>query len=86
MVPEQDKYGIESQGQDESFKSERIEFVVVEREMEAGEETIVTGSDRDYEWEIPERSSFDTIMGQAIDLYTETDWDRIDFLTFSSVG
>ena len=86
LVPEQDKYGIESQGQDESFRSDRIEFVVVERELEAGEATTISGSDRDYEWEIPERSSFDAIMGQAIDMYTETDWDRIDYLTFSSVG
>ena len=86
LVPEQDKYGLESQGQDESFRSDRIEFVVVERELEAGEATSISGSDRDYEWEIPERSSFDAIMGQAIDLYTETDWDRIDYLTFSSVG
>ena len=85
-MPEQDKYGIESQGQDESFKSDRIEFVIVEREMEDGEDAIPSGSDRDYELEIPERSSFDAIMGQAIDKYTETDWDRIDFLTFSSVG
>lgn len=35
---------------------------------------------------IPERSSFYAIMGQAIDKYTEDDWDHIDFLTFSSVG
>lgn len=60
--------------------------MVVERELEAGEETVASGSDRDYEWEILERSSFDTIMGQAIDKYTETDWDRMDFLAFSSVG
>ena len=86
LVPEQDKYGIESQGQDESFQSDRIEFVVVERELEAGEATTISGSDRDYEWEIPERSSFDAIMGQAIDMYMETDWDRINYLTFSSVG
>ena len=86
QVPEHDKYGMESQGQDESFKSDRIEFVVVEREVEDGEEAIVSGSDQDYEWEIPERSSFAAIMGHAIDKYTETDWDCIDFLTFSSVG
>ena len=86
LVPEQDKYGIESQGQDESFKSDRIEFVIVERELALGEAAPTSGSDRDYEWEIPERSDFDAIMGQAIDKYTETDWDRIDFLTFSSVG
>ena len=86
LVPEQDKYGIESQGQDESFKADRIEFVVVEREFAIGEETAPPGSDRDYEWEIPERNFFDAIMGQAIEKYTEEDWDRIDYLTFSSVG
>ena len=84
LVPEQDKYGIESQGQDESFKADRIEFVVVECEFAIGEETAPPGSDRDYEWEIPERSFFDSIMGQAIEKYTEE--DRIDYLTFSSVG
>ena len=85
LVPESDKYGIESQGQDESFKSDRIEFVVVEREIDEDEQ-VAMGSDRDYEWEIPSRESSDAIMGQAIDKYTEEDWDRIDFLTFSSVG
>ena len=84
LVPEQDKYGVESQGHDESFKTDR--FVVVERVMEEGEDAAAVGNDRDYEWEIPERNFFDSIMGQAIEKYTEEDWDRIDYLTFSSVG
>ena len=49
LVPEQDKYGFESQGQDESFKSDRIEFVLVEREMDDDEENAATGTDRDHE-------------------------------------
>ena len=43
-------------------------------------------TDRDYEWEIPDRSTFDAVIGEAIDKFTEEDWDRIDYISFSSVG
>ena len=85
LVPEADRQGIEEQGQDESFKTDRIEFVVVEREIAPGEEEIAMRPD-ELEWEFPERQMFDMIIGKAIDIYTEDDWDLIDYMSFSSVG
>ena len=85
LVPEADRRELEEQGQDESFKTDRIEFVVVEREVTPGEEDIAVRAD-ELEWEFPERDSFDMIIGMAIDIYTEDDWDLIDYMSFSSVG
>ena len=85
LVPEADRKEIEDQGQDESFRSDRIEFVVVEREVVPGEED-KTVRPEDQEWEFPDRQMFDTIIGKAIDIYTEEDWELIDYMSFSSVG
>ena len=86
LVPEQARHDLECKGQEESFKTDRIEFVVVERELAEGEDETIIRSDRDYEWEIPDRAMFDKIIGKAIEAYTEDDWDRIDYVSFSSVG
>ena len=86
MVPEQDAHDLDGQGQPESFKTDRIEFVIVERETDPEDTGASSKSDRDYEWEIPDRSTFDAVIGEAIDKFTEDDWDRIDYVTFSSVG
>ena len=85
LVPEQDDHDLDGHGQPESFKTERIEFVIVEREVDP-EDTGASKTDRDYEWEIPDRSTFDAVIGEAIDKFTEDDWDRIDYVSFSSVG
>ena len=86
LVPEQDVHDLDGQGESESFKAERIEFVIVEREVDPEESGASSKSDRDYEWEIPDRSTFDAVIGEAIDKFTEEDWDRIDYVSFSSVG
>ena len=84
IVPEQDQQDLDGQGEEEKFKTDRIEFVVVERELDAEEDSSKT--DRDYEWEIPDRSTFDAVISQAIEKFTEVDWDKIDYVSFSSVG
>ena len=86
LVPEQDQQDLDGHGQPESFKTDRIEFVIVERELDETDGGANNQSDRDYEWEIPDRGTFDAVIGQAIDKFTEDDWDRIDYVTFSSVG
>ena len=86
LVPEQDKEEIEGDDAEKSFKVERVEFVVVEREIIPGEEDPARRSDRDYDWDIPDRSSFDEIIGRTIELYTEDDWELLDYMSFSSVG
>ena len=85
LVPEADRRQIEEQGQDESFRTDRIEFVVVEREVTPGEGDFAARPE-DLEWEFPDRTMFDMIIGKAIDIYTEEDWDLIDYMSFSSVG
>ena len=85
LVPEADRRELEEQGQDESFRSDRIEFVVVEREIVPGEEDTALRPE-ELEWEFPERQTFDMIIGKAIDIYTEEDWELIDYMSFSSVG
>ena len=86
LVPEQDDLDLDGQGQPESFKTDRIEFVIVEREVDPEDTGASSKTDRDYEWEIPDRSTFDAVIGEAIDKFTEDDWDRIDYVSFSSVG
>ena len=86
LVPEQDVHDLDGQGQPESFKTDRIKFVIVEREMDPEDSGASSKTDRDYEWEIPDRSTFDGVIGEAIDKFTEEDWDRIDYVSFSSVG
>lgn len=60
--------------------------MVVERDVIPGEEDPAKRSDREFDWEIPERKTFDAIMGKAIDKFTEDDWDLLDYMSFSSVG
>ena len=57
----------------------------MEREITPGEEDIAVRAD-ELEWEFPERESFDMIIGMAIDIFKEDDWDLIDYMSFSSVG
>ena len=86
LVPEHDKDDLVQYDQDETFKAERIEFVVVERDVVPGEDDPAKRSDRDFDWEIPERKTFDAIMGKTIDEFTDEDWDLLDYMSFSSVG
>lgn len=69
IVPEQDQQDLDVQGQAETFKTDRIEFVVVECELVLGEEEDSSKKDRDYEWEIPDRSTFDAVVSQAIEKF-----------------
>ena len=86
LVPDQDKADLENQNQDETFKTDKIEFVLFEREVQPGENEAVLRSDREYEWEIPGKETFDAVLGQTIDIFTEEDWEFIDYLSYSSVG
>ena len=54
LATEADRREIEEQGQDESFCTDRIEFVVVESEVMPGEEDIAVRPE-ELEWEFPER-------------------------------
>ena len=85
LVPEQDQHNLDGQGQPESFKTDRIEFGVVERELTLEETDSAERTDHDLECEIPDRSTFDIVIGKSIEMYTEDDWDRVDYVSFSSV-
>ena len=86
LVPDQDKADLENQNQDETFKTDKIKFVLFEREVQPGENDAMLRSDREYEWEIAERETFDAVLGETIDIFTEEDWEFIDYLSYSSVG
>ena len=62
-VLEQDVNNLDGQGQPESFKTDRIEFIIVERELNPEDSGASSKSDRDYEWEIPDCSTFDADIG-----------------------
>lgn len=47
LVPEHDQHDLDGHGQPESFKTDRIEFVIVERELDEAESGASNQSDRE---------------------------------------
>ena len=42
--------------------------------------------DEDFEWEVPDKTRFEKAMGMAIEIFSETDWDRQEILDYSAMG
>ena len=58
---------------DQSFRSNKIEFLVVQRPLTAPERAAdtVLSDPADVDWSIPDQEQYEDIMGSALDVYTD---------------
>ena len=73
---------------DQSFRADKIEFLVMQRNL-AEEETKadpVLENVGEVDWNIPTQEEYKDMMGQVLDVYTDDDAYLVDALNWSSVG
>ena len=73
---------------DLSFRADRIEFIVVQRELtkDEAETDVVLQEVGDVDWDIPTQEEYEDIMGQVVDVFTYTDIKLVQALRWSSVA
>ena len=73
---------------DQSFRSNRIEFMVVQRNLTPPEKEAdsVLLDPADVDWSIPDQEEYEDIMGTALDIYTDERPELVHALAWSSVG
>ena len=73
---------------DQSFRADRIEFIVTRRKLtkEENEVDMVLKDAADVDWSIPDAAEFEDIMGNAMDIYTDERPELVHALSWSSVG
>ena len=71
---------------DEVYKTGRVEFIVLERELEAEEDDPMTSHNDAYEWTVPDKTRFEKAVGMAIEIFSDQDWDRQEILDYSAMG
>ena len=78
----------EDQDLDQSFRADKIEFMVVRRPLTLDEQRVETvlADAGDVDWSIPEQDDYEDIMGTALDLYTDDRPELVHALAWSSVG
>ena len=78
----------DDQDLDQSFRADKIEFMVVRRPLTPAEKQAdtVLVDPGDVDWSIPEQSDYEDIMGTALDIYTDDRPELVHALAWSSVG
>ena len=73
---------------DQSFRADRIEFMVVQRPLTASEaqESGVIEDPGDVDWDIPTPEQYEDIVGHLFDVFTDDDSNLIHAFRWSSVG
>ena len=73
---------------DQSFRADRIEFIVTHRRLTNAEKEadMVLKDAADVDWSIPDAAEFEDIMGNAMDIYTDERPELVHALSWSSVG
>ena len=73
---------------DQSFRADRIEFMVVQRDLTASEarESGVIEDPGDVDWDIPTAEQYEDIVGHLFDIFTDDDSQLIHAFRWSSVG
>ena len=73
---------------DQSFRSDRIEFMVVHRQLDPEEARVgsVIKDPADVDWAIPTQAEYEDIMGLCLDIYTDDHPDLVHAISWSSVG
>ena len=73
---------------DQSFRADKIEFLIMHRPMTSGEKaanTILEDA-ANVDWSIPNQMEYEDLMGQVVDVFTDTNSYLVDALNWSSVG
>ena len=65
--------GDEDRDLDQTFRSDKIEFMIVHRQLDPDEvcEGSVLKDPADVDWAIPSLSEYEDIMGLCMDIYTD---------------
>ena len=73
---------------DQSFRADRIEFMVVQRALTTDEarECGVIEDPGDVDWDIPTPEEYEDIVGTLFDIYTDDDPELIHSFRWSFVG
>ena len=88
LMPGSTGQGDEDGELDLSFRADKIEFLVMQRELTANEakEDAVLQDAGDVDWEIPTQEEYEDLMGQVMDVFTDEDVELVRALKWSSVG
>ena len=71
---------------DESFKLSRVDFMVLYRKVKSHDEICMDLDDPTYDWAIPNQTTFEKVMDDAIATFTAEDPLMLDVLEYSKVG
>ena len=73
---------------DQSFRANRIEFMIVQRDLtpeEINADTVLKDA-ADVDWSIPNQEEYEDIMGNTLDVYTDERPELVHALCWSLVG
>ena len=71
----------------EEFKLSRIDFMILYRKIVSHDNADEMDlDDPDYDWEIPNETTFDKVMDEAVMQFTAEDADLLEVLDFSRLG
>ena len=88
LMPGKTGEGDEDSELDQSFRADKIEFMVMQRALSSDEiladQALIEVADVD--WDIPSQEEYEDLMGQVMEVYTDTDAYLVDALNWSSVG
>ena len=88
LMPGTTGYDEEDQDLDQSFRANKIEFLVVQRKLSVAEAE-ADGSlhdPADVDWSIPDQAEYEDIMGHTLDIYTDDRPELVHALAWLSVG
>ena len=87
LMPGSTSEGDEGGELDQSFRADKIEFMVIQRPTpeEVQADSVLEDAGH-VDWSIPTQSEYEDLMGQVMDVYTDTDSYLVDALNWSSVG
>ena len=71
---------------DESFKLARVDFMVLYRKVRSHTEEEMDLDDPSFDWAIPNQTTFEKVMDDAIATFTAEDPLMLDVLEYSKVG
>ena len=72
---------------DQSFRADKLEFLVMTRNFTAAERDaeMVTEDTGDVDWDIPTREEFEDVMGLVFELFTEEDSELVHAFKLSLI-
>ena len=88
LMPGSTGEGDETGELDQAFRADRIEFLVMVRDINEAEKVAdaVIMDAGDVDWDIPDKPELEDVMGQVFDLFTEETPDLVHAFKWASVG